>query len=93
MSALPVKMSALTPKADIGQYDWHVRFGPKADTRPFYPIGVLASGPVIITCAITLGSLSYQFGEAATKLLIKNLLDALSARAFIMHQRIKLAFY
>jgi hypothetical protein len=58
-----------------------------------YSIGVLVSGPVIIACAITLGSLSYQFGEAATKLLVKNLINALSASAFIMHQRIKLAFY
>jgi hypothetical protein len=31
MSALVPKMSALTPKADIGRCDWHVRFGPEAD--------------------------------------------------------------
>jgi hypothetical protein len=24
-------MSVILPKADIGQRDWHVRFGPKAD--------------------------------------------------------------
>ena len=60
--------------------------------RPLYSIAVLASGPVINTRAIALGGLIYQFGEAATKLNIKNLVDALSAHAFIMHQRIKLAF-
>ena len=49
---------------------------------------MLASGPVDITSsAIVLGSLIYQFGEAATKLNIKNLFDALSAHAIIMHQR------
>jgi hypothetical protein len=26
-------MSALPPKADIAESDWHVRFGPKADIR------------------------------------------------------------
>jgi hypothetical protein len=52
--------------------------------------GVLPAGPVIITFAITLGSLIYQVGEAATKFIIKNLLDAPSAHAFVTHQRIKL---
>jgi hypothetical protein len=55
------------------------------------------AGPVITnTCAVTLGSPIYQFSEAATKLNIKNLVDALSPRAFMMyhmHQRIKLAFW
>jgi hypothetical protein len=32
----PVAMSALPPKADIAEYDWDVRFVPKAD------IGTLA---------------------------------------------------
>ena len=27
-------MSALPPKADIAERDWHVRFVPKADIRP-----------------------------------------------------------
>ena len=71
-------------------------FGPKADIPPLYSIGVLEAGPVITnTCAVTLGSLIYQFGEAATKFNIKNFVDALSARAFTMHQmhqRMKLAF-
>jgi hypothetical protein len=40
-----------------------------------------------------LGSLIYQFGKAATKLNIENLIDALStAHAVIMRQRIKLPF-
>jgi hypothetical protein len=66
--------------------------GQKRTLRPLYSIAVLASRPVITkTCAITLGSLIYQFGEASTKLNIKNLVDALRARAFIMHQRSKLA--
>jgi hypothetical protein len=39
---------------------------------------MLALRPVINGCAITSGSLSYQFGEAATKLAIKNLFDAIS---------------
>jgi hypothetical protein len=38
------------------------------------------------------GSLSYQFGKAATKLDIKNLFDAIGGHAFIMHQFIKLLF-
>jgi hypothetical protein len=38
-----------------------------------------------------LGSLIYQLSEAVTKLNIKNLVDALSAHVFIMHQRIKVA--
>lgn len=54
------------------------------------PLAVLPAGPVINICAITLGSLIYQFGEAATKLSIKNVLDAFYA--FIMRYRIKLAF-
>jgi len=38
-----------------------------------------------------MGSLFYQFTKAATKLKIQNLVDALSTRAFIMHQRVELA--
>ena len=45
------------------------------------------------TFAITLGSLIYQFGEAVTKLNIKNLVDALSVDVLIMHQCLKLALY
>ena len=41
------------------------------------------------SCAVGLGNLVYQFGEAATKLSIKNVFDAFYA--FIMRQRIKLA--
>lgn len=52
------------------------------------PLTVLPAGPDI--CAITFGSLIYQFGEAATKLSIKNVFDAFYA--FIMRLRIKLAF-
>src|SRR5262245_47626785 len=86
-------MSALPPKADMCGATAHVCFGPKADIT-FAFIAVLKSGPVIAnTCAVALSSLIYQFGEAATKLNIENLLDALRVHAFIMHQRIKLAFY
>jgi hypothetical protein len=55
-------------------------------------IDISVSGPVVI-CAVKSGSLIYQFGEATTEFNVKNLLDALSARAFVMCQRIKLAFY
>jgi hypothetical protein len=34
----------------------------------------------------------YQFAEAATKFHIKDFFDALSVHAFLMRQRIKLAF-
>ena len=64
----------------------------KADIAPFVFQWRLVSGPVIITCAIASCSLIYQLGEAATKLFIKNLVDALSANAVTIHQRIKLAF-
>jgi len=37
-----------------------------------------------------LGSLIYQFDEATTKLMIKNLLGTLGAHAFSVHQRIEL---
>ena len=76
----------------------YVRFPAKADMcgGKLYSIGVLEAGPIITdTCAVTLGSLIYQFGEAATKFNIKDLVDALSGRAltmYQMHQRIKLAF-
>jgi len=39
-----------------------------------------------------LHSLIYQLGEAATKLNIINLVDALSAHAVTIYQRIKLPF-
>ena len=32
--ALEPKMSALPPKADIRQREWHVRFGPEAELQP-----------------------------------------------------------
>ena len=47
-----------------------------ADILPLYSIGGLGAGPVINICASALGSLTYQFGEAATKFSIKNLVDA-----------------
>jgi hypothetical protein len=50
-------------------------------------IGDLAR-PVITVCAIALRGLIYQFREAATKLLIKNVFDTF--HAFIMRQRMKL---
>ena len=81
-----------TPLANKGTLKKHVRFTLQAKKADVTPIGVLASGPVIAnTCAVTLGNLIYQFSEAATKLNIENLVDTLSAYAFIMHQRIKLA--
>ena len=43
------------------------------------PLAVLPARPVINICAITLGGLIYQFGEAATKLSIKNVFDAFYA--------------
>jgi hypothetical protein len=60
----------------------NVRFGPIADIRPWYSVAVLPAGPVINICAITWDSLIYQFGEATTKLSIKNVFDAFYA--FIM---------
>src|SRR5262245_49055221 len=97
MSALGQEaMSAQPPRADMCSTLDDVCYGPIADIPPLHSIGVLEAGPVITnTCAVTLGSLIYQFGEAATKFNIKNLIDALGACAFMryqMHQRIKLAF-
>jgi hypothetical protein len=45
-----------------------------------------------MACAIASGGLIYQFSEAPPKFKIKNLVDALSVYAFIMRQRVKLAF-
>jgi hypothetical protein len=82
-------LSALPPKADIQ----HCAANLTTPGRQFPADKMLPSGPVDITSsAIAFGSLIYQFGEAAAKLNIKNLFDALSAHAIIMHQRIKLAF-
>jgi hypothetical protein len=39
-----------------------------------------------------LGSLIYQFGEAVAKRIIEDVFHAVRVHAFIMHQRIKLAF-
>ena len=59
----------------------------------YQPTVSLASAPAeIIIWAITSGSLIYQFDEAATKLIIKNLVDALCADALILHECIKLVF-
>jgi cysteine sulfinate desulfinase/cysteine desulfurase-like protein len=52
----------------------------------------LAMRPVVDSFAIAPSSLTYQFGEAAAKLNIQNFVDALSARTFILHQRVKLPF-
>ena len=53
------------------------------------PSGSLTLVPVDrMSCAIRLGDLVYQIGEAATKLSIKNVFDAFYA--FIMRERIKL---
>ena len=38
-------MSALPPKADIGERDWNVRFVPKADVRGILRIANKADGP------------------------------------------------
>jgi hypothetical protein len=38
------------------------------------------------------GSPVYQFSEAATKLSIKNLFDAVITHVFIVHERSKLVF-
>jgi hypothetical protein len=58
----------------------------QAQKQTYAPLGIpladLPAGPVINICAITLGSLIYQFGEAATKLGIKNVFDAFYA--FVM---------
>jgi hypothetical protein len=59
---------------------------------PLYSIGGLAAGPVINICTIASGCLIYQFAEAATKFHIKDFFDAIRAHAFLMRQRIKLAF-
>ncbi len=81
-------MSPLPPKADMCSSAAHVRFGPKGDIAPFVVHWRFFVGAVI-TCAIMLGSLIYQFGEAATKLNIKNLVDALRAHGMLE----KLGFY
>jgi hypothetical protein len=65
----------------------NVGYGRKAD------ITLSRRRPVISTGAIASGGLIYQLGEAATKLNIKNLVDAVGVYAFIEHQRVKLAFY
>jgi hypothetical protein len=91
MSALP-PIATAKAKAGMCGATGDVRYRPIADMTPLYSIGVLVSGPVITnTFAVTLGNLIYQFGETATKLNIENLVDALSAHAFVMHQYIKLA--
>jgi hypothetical protein len=55
--------------------------------RRFSPTLRPASRPVITnSCAITLGSLSYQFSKAVTKLIIEDLFHAVRVHAFIMPQ-------
>lgn len=44
------------------------------------------------TCAVAFGNLSYQFTKTVTKRIIEDRFHAVRVHAFIMHQRIKLAF-
>jgi hypothetical protein len=83
-------MSALPLKADMcGQLAMSA-MGQKRTSRVLcIPSGSLTLAPVDRTsCAIRLGDLVYQIGEAATKLSIKNVFDAFYA--FVMRERIKL---
>lgn len=51
----------------------------------------LASGPVDIPgCTVALDNPIYHFGEAVTKLIIKDLFDAIGAQAYILRQQVKL---